>query len=63
MDLVKHPDAKQRFQPGDEYKCQWSVCKHEVKCSRLYNDALNCYVFISSAIDERMRVENWWNYL
>jgi hypothetical protein len=63
LDLVKHPDAEQRFEHGHEYKGQWSVCSHEVKYSGLFNDAANCYVFMSSAIDERMGVENWWNHI
>ena len=48
MDLVNHPEAKKRFEPRNEYKYHWSVCDHEVKCNRLFNDAVNCYVFISS---------------
>jgi hypothetical protein len=47
--LVNRPEAKQRFELGIEYKCQWSVCNHEVNCNRLFSEAVNCYVFISSA--------------
>ena len=52
---------RHRFEPEMNTNASGVFCNHEVKCTGLLNDGLNCWVFIVSAIDEWMPVEHWWN--